>query len=78
MTRLPDRDQYLHGRIERSDNGPLLPEGHALGPMSGLGQEWNRADPLPEPPDGSVEALILKLRRTPVAETGLDPDDGWR
>lgn len=78
MTRPVDRSEYLHARTERVDNGPLLPEGHPLGPMSGLGQEWNRTDPLPEPPEGSVESLILKIRRTPMAETGLDPDDGWR
>lgn len=77
MTRPTDRDQYLHARVERADNGPLMDEGHPLGPMSGLGVEWNRADPPPEPPEGSVEGLILKLRRTPMAETGLDPDAGW-
>lgn len=78
MTRLPDRGQYLHARIEREDNTPLLPLGHPLENLTVHSEVSNFADPLPEPPEGSVEALILKLRRTPMSETGLDPDDGWR
>ncbi len=78
MTRLPDRSEYLHSRTERVDNAPIFAEGHPIGDMSVNGAGWNRADPLPEPPEGSVEALILELRRTPMAETGLDPDDNWR
>lgn len=78
MTRLPDRSEYLHGRVEREDNFPLLPLGHPLESMTPHSEASSMADPLPEPPEGSVEAAIWKLRRTPMAETGLDPDDAWR